>query len=512
MTLPEIKYLLDINHTEEAYNECLKLWQSNLEDCDIRMIMTRCLKPMAEKFAAAQQADKLIETLTQLAQLRLEEIGEVSTANYFTWPIHILIKELRFKPQSCVTIADQLLNILPKLHFIKPHRYYSMLADTFLKVKRPQNATWQRFVEFMDWFGFENFMPQDYERIPLKNGKSIPSIVERVHITYYKALMAEPEVGKKHSEKIQSFIERLTKLHKIHPEYQYTLYHKALLLLYLGDKEKALEAIRPFVKKKLNDFWVWDVLSETIDDAETKLSCCCKALTCKTDEKFLGRVHLKTAQLMHELGYDNNARAEIRAMYAVYEVNKWRMPNEAFEMKRQDWYQQAEAPKSNLAFYQEHIKQSEELLFLDNPEIPILITHVNNTKHVCNFVTENKECGFFSTKGLKVRFTENTIYKVRISNTEIKNNKATLVMTCKPIKNIKPYTGTFLKIDEGQLVIKDYQSFGFVNHDIYVDLKRLDIDASKWNYSQVIVTAVISYNSKKDKWNWRAISLKKKQD
>ena len=281
--------------------------------------MAWCLKSLCEQYSKVKNVDDFTEKLQELAYLRLDEIGIDDMANRFTWDIKILFELLMNEPDILLETAERILTIIPNLNFQRPHKYYSLLADTFMRVKGRQNTAWLHFVDFMEWFCFDNFLPEDYERIHLKNGKSLPSIVERVYNAYYKALMAQIEAGNVHLQRIDDFIKRLTRLNEKHPEYQYTLYHKALLLLVLNKKTEALDSLRPFVKRKQNDFWVWDVLSETVDDSNLKLSCLCRALMCHTEPKFLGRIHLKAAHLMHALGFDGNARTEIRAINKTYQ-------------------------------------------------------------------------------------------------------------------------------------------------------------------------------------------------
>ncbi len=258
-------------------------------------------------------------------------------------------------------------------------------------------------------------------------------------------------------EKIKNHLDKLDELNEKHPEYQYTLYHKALLLLMIDKKEDAIQAIRPFVKKKRNDFWVWDVLGDAIDDDELKLSCYCRALSCKAEPKFLGKVRIKTAKVMHTLGFDGNARTEIRLLHKVYEENGWNTPKEALEIKKQQWYQAATASDSNLDFYKSHLGESEEFLFIDTPEMPILITRVNKEKHICNFVDSERNRGFFSTKKLKGKFFENNVILARV---EKENDcKISRLLTWRKVDNLLPYEGVFFKTIDGYIKIKEGKNF-----------------------------------------------------
>lgn len=505
MNTYEISQLRIAGKIQEAYIECKTLLAQFSDDRDVRITMAWCLKSLAEKSAKEKDTSRFVEILNELADLRLAEIGEFSVTNSFSWDIKVLFDLLKTEPDTLVSTANQILAISPKLSFAKPHKYYSMLGDAFSKVKGRQASPWPRFTEFMDWFGFDNLRQEDYNRIPLKEpGRSLPSVAERLHSAYYKALRDQIESGQINESAIESFLARLTKLNELHPEYQFTLYHKSLLLLALNRKEEALVAIRPFVKRKQNEFWVWDVLSETTDNPDIKLSCCCRALLCRTDQKFLGKIHLKTAKLMHTLGYDGNARTEIRVMYKTYQENGWRMLPEAIDLARQPWYQAAVALESNSEFYREHLSASEEFLFLDTPKIPILITYYNHEKRICNFVTADKKRGFFSTKQIRGRFSKNHIYLVRLES-NIVDGRISKVVSYNQVEDIRPYVGVFFKKIEGILRFRDGNSFGFVD-DIYIDQRYFPKGIS--NGSRVTGTAIISYNQRKEAWGWKAVSLK----
>lgn len=509
MNISNINKLRKEGHLEDAYYECKTLLSEDNDNKYLRITMAWCLKSIAEKTAKEKDSDKFINILKELSELRLGEIGESSMTNLFSWDIKTLFESIKDEYDILISSADQILEILPSLSFTKPHKYYSLLADTFLKIKGRLNAVWPKFIEFMDWFGFENLMTEDYKRIPLKEkGRSFPSLAERIHIGYYKAIMYRINSAQIDKNIITDFLNRLTYLNKSHPEYQYTLYHKSLLLLALNRKEEALCAIRPFVRLKQNDFWVWDILSDTTDNPEIKLSCCCRALLCNTEPKFLVKVRLKAAQIMNSLGYKENASTELQELKKIYIENGWNIPREVIEMAQQPWYKACISNGSNTKFYQENLQASEAFLYIDIPEIPILITHYNHEKHICNFITKEQNQGFFSTRQTRVKFSENQLYLVRFQN-ELESGHISKVLTYKRIEDPKPYMGIFFKNIEGILKYHEGNSFGFIN-DVYIEKRFINDKIS--NNTYVSGTAVISYNKKKNSWGWKAIYLKPKEN
>ncbi len=113
------------------------------------------------------------------------------------------------------------------------------------------------------------------------------SIAEQAYIAYAKHLLPKqsPYGIEFNRNKVEEFLTQLDSIIDKHPEYQYPPYFKAKLLLALGDKEDTLNAILPFARKKRNDFWVWQLLGETLNEnPDIEFACYCKALSCKSPQ------------------------------------------------------------------------------------------------------------------------------------------------------------------------------------------------------------------------------------
>ncbi len=507
MNISEIHQLRAAGRIDEACAEGRRLLCQFPGDRNARITMAWCLKSLAEQAAKRTDARSLAAALKELATLDLHELGEQSMANRFSWDIRVLLDALKGRPAEQVAAANAILDVLPALHFLRPNKYYSTLADAFAKVKVSQEAQWPRFTEFMDWFGFDNFLPEDYKPIPLKEpGQSLKPLAQRVHTAYYRCLEADIDAGRPDEARIEGFIKRLRSLNDKHPEYEFTLYHLALLLLALGRKQEAIDAIRPFVKRKQSVYWVWSALADAVDDPELRLSCLCRALSCPAQAGYLVKIRFQAAELMHQLGHDANARAEIRLLADAYTRNGWPIPQRVRNMVAQPWYQQAQAPDSNNAFYKAHLAESEQLLFLDSPEVPIIITHVNAEKRIANFITSDQRQGFFSFKSLKRKFVENEVYMVRL-DADITDGKISRLLTFRPEQDVTTYVDVFFKKIDGTLRMRPGSDFGFVG-DIFIPADAIPYDARSG--IRVTGTAVLRYDNKKQRYSWRALRLRPK--
>ncbi len=169
-------------------------------------------------------------------------------------------------------VLDRLFHQISALSFPKPTASYSFLLKAFQK----SNKTWLGYQAFVEWWGIENLMPEDYLSEVMPDGKSSMALAEQVAIAYARKLTEAPVV----KEKIEAFMPVLDQLIHDHPEYQYPPYYKGKLLLAIGDKENVFSAFLPFARKKQTEFWIWDMLAETFLKTDIRYAAClCRALT-----------------------------------------------------------------------------------------------------------------------------------------------------------------------------------------------------------------------------------------
>lgn len=500
MTIPEIRQLRKNGNLDEALKECQALIELYPEDRNARLELAWTIKDFASKAAAQADTRALIDYMLQVRDMNLENIGEQGFMNRFAWEIKTLFDALQSDPARLVDAADSLWSVIPQLGFAPGYQYYNMLPDVFLKVKGPGDAPWRPYADLLDWWGFDNFNPDDYKRRKLQNGKFLLPLVDRAYNGYHKTLMADIKEGNINNERIESFINNLRVLNELHPEYPYTSYRLGCLLHAVGRDQDAFEVVAPFVSKKQSEFWIWDLLGDLTDDEELKLACWCRGLTCRTEPGFLARLRLKTAMQMHKLGYNDNARTEIRALRDLYAHKGWHFPREVIDMVRQDWYQNANPLRSNDEFYREHMAPTEKFLISATPEVPIFILHINKEKGTCTFVNKDKKMGYFYVKP-ENDIEENRVYLVKFENSaDLANAK---IISCRPTENdIIDYDGVFYMQFNGTLKKRDDNPFGFVD-EIFIDGRLLPEGAV--NGDEICGIAIPVYNRKKEAWGWKAL-------
>ena len=260
-----------------------------------------------------------------------------------------------------------------------------------------------------------------------------------------------------------------------------------------------LESLLPFAKKKLNDFWVWEILAEAFsNDSEIVFACYCKALSCKTPAVMLVSLRQKMAKILIAKKLFNEARTEIDLLVRARVDKGFTIPVEVKNWQLSEWYKTASGSKSNLGFYKTYIPVAEALLFRDIPEELVIVEFVNSNKGVLNYIASETKFGFFKYDHffsevkvgdiLRVRFKEgyyegaSQLYSANKTNDDVFKNQ-------------------FLKQVSGVVKIIPGKSFGFID-DVFIHPSLV----TKYKLTdgiQFSATAIKSYNNEKKHWGWK---------
>ena len=439
--------------------------------------------------------------LSEISKLQLPAEEKMLFDNV-SWLIGSLVFKTLGNPNFHYAKLFQVYEIVKTFSFSKPSEGYSFLFKALHKfLKEGHN-----YIQFADWWDFENFREEDFQKDKLENGREIMAIVEQAYIAYAKHLLPKHNTDGElifDKEKALSFIEKLTLLEEKHPQYQYPPYFKAKLLLALGDKDHMLESLLPFAKKKRNEFWVWEILADAFsNDPEKVFACYCKALSCKSPEEMLVGLRQKMAGLLIDRKNYNEAKTEIELLVKSRNEHTYRIPNEVINWQSQEWYSKASVLRSNNDFYKKYIPEAESILYYDIPEETIIVEFVNSDKKILNFIASESKFGFLKYDRffkdvnigdtLRVRFQSGSNEGMHQLYTAIKIDD----------DSIKKQ---FLKEVDGIVRIQSGKPFGFLN-DIFIHpslvtkLKLEDGMNFKGN-------AMKFYNKDKKIWSWKLINI-----
>ncbi len=444
------------------------------------------------------QYDQFLHWLQELEKLDLPEDEKMIFDN-LSWQIGKMVFAMVKDENPDTGKIWKIFQTIKSFHFTKPSEAYSFIYSAFHKALK-ENF---HFIEFANWWNFDNFLPENYEKEKLQNGNEIMAMVEQAYIAYSKHLLPQNIQGhyEFNREKATEFLPKLTNVVDNYPKFQYPAYFKAKLLLALGDKDNLLGALLPFARKKRNDFWVWDILSEAFSHNKEKvIACYCKALSCYSPPEMLVGVRQKLAGLFVEKSMYNEAKTEIVQILEIKKANGHKIPNTVNNWQNSSWYSNAVDLNNNSAFYRNYLSEADEILFHDTLQTLVFVEFVNRDRSILNFIDGEFRTGFFKYDRFLKEVRTGDVLKVRFQQGN-DNGRYQVFTAFKHTDN--NFKNNFLKEVEGTVKIKEGANFGFVN-DIYMH-PTLVVKYKLSNGMNFKGQAVKSFNKEKKEWGWKIL-------
>lgn len=237
-------------------------------------------------------------------------------------------------------------------------------------------ATWNAskvsdYIAFVKWWGLSNLQHADYQpQVSRKDGKTYDSTVERV-------IKALNQAGKKHTD-ISDFewISRfIGESYEKYPHQEWFPYYYGKALAKTGDKEAAREILLPIARVKQSEFWVWDVLASTYEDAEIKIACLSASMLCRVkSDSFRVNVHVEFGDLLHSVGRNAEAKREYLTAKEIYKNEEWKTPQELIMLDEEEWFINTEATTDNKDLYKNNAPVAHEILVSTLPWIDAVVS------------------------------------------------------------------------------------------------------------------------------------------
>jgi hypothetical protein len=491
MLFKEIKELRQAGKLDEALQMANQALETEPENIWNKRAAAWVYYDYLKKFAQPDTYNAFKDNLIKINNLQLPK-DEKKVFDNCAWQIGSLVFALQKTEHVDYGKINEIFEIIRDFNFTKPSEPYSFIYKAF---HRGYN-NWSKYLEFADWWNFENFRPEDYLKEET-NGNKIMSLAEQAYIAYSKKLLeGEPldPFGQQRGvdkEKIQVFLPKLDSLIEKHPEFLYPPYFKAKLLLALGGDKNILSAFLPFARQKRNEFWVWKFIAEIFSkDKEIQFACYCKALSLKIPEDFLVKLRQTLTEMLIEKKMYNEAKTEIQKVIAIREKNKWKLPSQIVEWTKQEWYKFAIGKKDNQDLYSNHSRQAEEILFQDIPEEIIVVEFVNENKSMLNFVKDKRKFGFFNYAGILTKPKIGDLLKVRFNGDG--QNGFYKILTAKKVDS--DVRTDAIKDFEGSIKVIYPKNFGFIE-DIFVEPQI--IEKNKLTDGQLVKgIAILSFKQK----------------
>ncbi len=493
MSFKEVKILRQEGNLKKALSLAKTDLEKNEEDIWNKRSIAWVYYDLLKKSLVENDLKKFLSCLFSIKSIDLPN-KEQMIFDSCAWSVgKILFANNNISP----SYLDQLYKTIKDFEFSKPKESYSYLLKAFKK----HADNWENFFEFVSWWDLNNFMPKDYENFVLDNGNKIPSLAESIYIAVAKILLQ-----KNNPKKIREFIPVIANASNTYKNMQYPPYYYAKLLLALGDREHFIEAFLPFAKRKQQNFWVWDLMSENFaKDSDEYFSCLCKSLLCGAPDKFTGGVREKIAGTYVKKQMFAEAKYEYKKIIDSRKKEGWSLRDKHIAWQKLSWWDNTDATKSNRATYEKHLSVAESLLYANIAEEVLVVTRVNKEKSVFNFIVSKDKYGFSSYRKLRISPKEAQIYAVRFAEKTDSKSSFYTILSLK--ETDKQANNEIHKDVQGNLRINIGNSFGFIK-DVFVPPHIIKNNNLK-NNDALSVVAINSYNSKRKAWGWNVITIKK---
>ena len=275
----------------------------------------------------------------------------------FGWLTYYALKQT---PAGEAHKRKKLLNQYLQLDLPKPSILHSLILCEAIKIEQTTPLQF-RIRDFIRIWGVENLREEDWEQFRTDNGKILPSTVEKLIGVYAKELKTD---GVESSEDFSQLVDKaLAK----YPKNQNMPYYKATVLISQGEIQAALTYYKNLILQFPSKFYLWNQTAELVEDIDTKIGLLCKALTCGTDDEFLGGVRLRLASLLYQKGFSENAKHELERYRETYQNKGWNLKPEFWQI----YYQvsSVEKPLDNNKIYSEYAVKADEFIYSSLPTV-----------------------------------------------------------------------------------------------------------------------------------------------
>lgn len=449
------------------------------------------LRFLIEADARNDQYDQIVAHLDELQSLKEIPANELDKIreNVIFWIGLFAKKNLTPTGFDTPTKLSALFSRLKDCKYV-PGKGYTMLLEGFMRCD-----AWPELPDFFDWWNLDNLTTDDYKPVEITNGRKIMSVAERAFIAKSKALLRLNDLGR-----IEEFLPQMDTLMSNHPEMTYPGYFYGKLLLSLGSTpEDALKVIVPFAKKKSTEFWVWQLLSDVfINDQDKQLACLIRAVHCRTQENFLGKVRIKLAALYIQRNQLDLAKFQIDKVTQCYLPQGWHLPYEVDCWIHQPWINTVTS--SDKAPF-DYMGITNEILGIQTEEVIAIVTFVDPNSHKATMVY-----GHEKRMSQKLRFKVDTGTVLKL-NFVIESNGKQRILNAGKCK--LPTDLNYAKRIEGTIKKRNDWAFAFLHYGN----EKAFISPNMVNRYKVTdgenVKCLIAYDfdKKKDSWNWVVVNV-----
>lgn len=219
-----------------------------------------------------------------------------------------------------------------------PSKFHSEILDRAERLMSDSGSTNQgdswRFLDFMrKWNGAGNLRKEDWIKVKDQKDNEYPSVAEKAIKKCFKVLKADS--NRRTNDVIEWLKTLYLEFEKRNIEDDWSVRDYANLCLWQGNASKAISCYRKLLLSMPEKYYLWQELSDCIEDKDTKIGLLLKAKSQERNEDFIGDIHLDLAALWLEKGFGQNANKELEA-YAKHRKEKnWKLTDKYLSLSKQ---------------------------------------------------------------------------------------------------------------------------------------------------------------------------------
>lgn len=490
---------METNNHHSAYYAALQHYEQQQDDTSKRYLF-KVLMDYLKIAAKKVNAENFLKIIRQMDGFGMIEVGTM--ANQIIWRYVALFAKLKITEQRNLDTFTGLFKYLQKLAYQKPSLEHSLLLKFFLK----HNHHYNMFEQFIEWWDIRNFRKEDYLPETFKE-ITYPALVESFYNSYSKLILSNITLSKtkltqEHEKKTGDLIENMENLYHEYNNFKFFPYYIAKLKIATGKEVNTIPPIfLGFARRNANQFWVWSLLSSYFkNDEEAQQVILCRALVCYGDkEKKIG-VYEKLFEITLKQKNFIPASALLDEILKIRKAKNWNISQVMLHYKDADWYVAPSASFSLSGYFKELSVDADRFIFQDMPEKLAIVSGLDQDAGIAFLVTEDlitfgAKLKKFNITGIKQGLMLKIIYR--------EENGKQWLLSAKTVDNEKCAK---LKIYvKGKVKLLRNSAFGMLDN-IFVPgelLKNAQITIDR----DVMVTAIRSFDHKKNKWGWKAIEI-----
>lgn len=500
----DIKRLRQEGNLEDALKMAKEEFEANPKDDWAKRNLAWVYDNYCKKYAEEGNIQAFDDSVCALIELGINE-SESMLINSMGWRFRSMlsfVEKVEDKDEQ-IHLIDRFFELVRQFNFTKPSETYSVLFKSFLKYK----DIWPSFKEFCQWWDFDNFRQDDYVCEVFSTGrKESCCLVERAYIAYSKCLLQE---NPKDTDTIKLFISKLESLAEQYPNMDYPGYFAGKLMLVLNENsDDIVSTIRPFIQKKKNEFWAWQLLAEAVEEEnrDLYLASLLRAVKCKTKDDFLVKIRLKLVEELVKRKFYALAAQQLHIYCKTRLANNssWKPSDEIRFYMGEEWYNHYQTSQQK-TMPLDYMTLTNNVLYGDIPEQSCIVSFVNSEKNMVTVVYGYEKEGFFKYDS-SLRPQIGMPLSIRVQ--QISQDGFMKIISASSSKE-EHIELNYYKVLEGIVIYNTQKNiYSFKADNIVCFIPPQLIEEYSLKKDQIIkATVIYAFNKKKEKWMWRIIKV-----